>query len=43
MDRVVIVGGTGNISTSITRLLLAQGYDVTCFNRGKTHAEPVPP
>ena len=42
MKRVVIVGGTGNISTSITRLLLDQGYDVTCFNRGVTHAEPIP-
>ena len=42
MKRVVIVGGTGNISTSITRLLVEQGYDVTCFNRGVTHAEAIP-
>lgn len=32
--RVVVVGGTGNISTSIVRLLLEKGHDVTCFNRG---------
>jgi nucleoside-diphosphate-sugar epimerase len=28
------MGGTGHISTSIVRVLLAQGHDVTCFNRG---------
>ena len=32
--RVVIVGGTGNISSSIVRLLLEKGHDVTLFNRG---------
>ncbi len=42
MKRVVIVGGTGNISTSISRLLVEKGYDVTCFNRGKTKAEVIP-
>jgi len=35
MMRVVIVGGTGNISVSIVELLLEQGHDVTCFNRGQ--------
>lgn len=39
--RVVIVGGTGNISTSIVNLLLQQGHDVTCYNRGKTASVPV--
>ena len=34
--RVCVVGGTGNISTSIIRLLLEQGHEVTCFNRGKS-------
>lgn len=42
MKRVVIVGGTGNISTSITRLLVEKGYDVTCFNRGKNKVEIIP-
>lgn len=34
--KVGIVGGTGNISQSIVRLLLAQGHEVICFNRGET-------
>ena len=42
MKRVVIVGGTGNISTSISRLLVEKGYDVTCFNRGKNKSEIIP-
>ncbi|MCC7262545.1 MAG: NAD-dependent epimerase/dehydratase family protein [Candidatus Latescibacteria bacterium] len=38
--KVCIVGGTGNISTSIVRLLLAQGHEVTCFNRGQSGSLP---
>lgn len=38
--RICIVGGTGNISTSITRLLLAQGHDVTVYNRGQRGGVP---
>ena len=38
--KVCILGGTGNISTSIVRKLLAEGHDVTIFNRGQ-HA-PTP-
>jgi nucleoside-diphosphate-sugar epimerase len=34
--RVLIIGGTGLISTAITRLLVERGDDVTVFNRGKT-------
>lgn len=34
--KVVILGGTGNISKSIVKLLLRQGYDITCYNRGIT-------
>jgi nucleoside-diphosphate-sugar epimerase len=33
--RVCVIGGTGHISTSIVRVLLAQGHEVTCFNRGR--------
>lgn len=33
--KIGIVGGTGNISTSIVRLLLQQGHEVVCFNRGQ--------
>jgi uncharacterized protein YbjT (DUF2867 family) len=32
--KIGIVGGTGNISQAIVRLLLAQGHEVVCFNRG---------
>ena len=32
--KVCVVGGTGNISTSIVRLLVEQGHEVICFNRG---------
>jgi nucleoside-diphosphate-sugar epimerase len=35
---VLIVGGTGLISTSITRQLLREGFDVTLVNRGQTEA-----
>ncbi len=34
--KIVIVGGTGNISTSIVKLLLRQGHKVTCYNRGQS-------
>jgi nucleoside-diphosphate-sugar epimerase len=32
--KIGIVGGTGNISQSIVRLLVEQGHEVACFNRG---------
>ena len=32
--RVLIIGGTGLISTAITRFLLERGEDVTLYNRG---------
>jgi nucleoside-diphosphate-sugar epimerase len=33
---VLLVGGTGLISTEITRQLVAAGHDVTCYTRGET-------
>lgn len=39
MPRIVnalIIGGTGLISTAVTRLLLARGAKVTLFNRGRS-------
>jgi len=36
--RVVIVGGTGHISSSIVPELLDLGHEVTCFNRGNSNA-----
>jgi len=38
--KIAIVGGTGNISTSITKLLLTQGHEVTCYNRGQSGMVP---
>ncbi|WP_416841737.1 NAD-dependent epimerase/dehydratase family protein [Haloferax sp. DFSO52] len=35
---VLIIGGTGLISTGITRQAVAAGHDVTVFTRGKTEA-----
>jgi nucleoside-diphosphate-sugar epimerase len=32
--RVVVVGGTGNISTGVVRALLQYGHEVTVYNRG---------
>jgi len=36
--RILILGGTGLISTSITRELLKRGDDVTHYNRGRSEA-----
>jgi nucleoside-diphosphate-sugar epimerase len=38
--KIGIVGGTGNISQSIVRLLLKQGHEVVVFNRGQKAAIP---
>lgn len=40
--RVLIIGGTGLISTPITRLLAQQGAEVSVFNRAN-HPESLPP
>jgi nucleoside-diphosphate-sugar epimerase len=38
--RILFIGGTGTISTSVSALALARGHDLTIVNRGTT---PVPP
>ncbi|MCA1595464.1 MAG: NAD-dependent epimerase/dehydratase family protein [Chloroflexi bacterium] len=38
--KICIVGGTGNISMSIVRLLVKLGHEVTCFNRGRSGEPP---
>jgi nucleoside-diphosphate-sugar epimerase len=38
--KVCVVGGTGNISTSIVRLLIEVGHEVTVFNRGQSPGLP---
>jgi nucleoside-diphosphate-sugar epimerase len=35
--KVCIIGGTGHISTSITKLLIDCNYEVYCINRGKSN------
>lgn len=37
--KVLIIGGTGLISTGITRLLVERGDEVTLYNRGRTEAD----
>ena len=37
--RVLIIGGTGLISTAITRALIARGAAVTLYNRGQTESD----
>ncbi|MFC7098870.1 NAD-dependent epimerase/dehydratase family protein [Halobaculum marinum] len=36
---VLVIGGTGLISTGITRQLVDAGHDVTCFTRGQTETD----
>ena len=38
--KIGIVGGTGNISQPIVRLLLEKGHEVVVFNRGQTAKVP---
>jgi len=38
--KICVLGGTGNISTSIVRELVRLGHDVTCFNRGQQGRPP---
>jgi len=38
--RILILGGTGNISTSTTRQLIAAGHETVLVNRGKRPAIP---
>jgi nucleoside-diphosphate-sugar epimerase len=37
--KILIIGGTGNISTAITRALVERGDDVTLYNRGKSKVQ----
>jgi uncharacterized protein YbjT (DUF2867 family) len=40
--KVMVVGGTGNMSTGIVKLLVEKGYDVSIFCRGTSILEPHP-
>ena len=37
--RILIIGGTGIISTGISRMLIEQGYEVVLYNRGQRHSQ----
>jgi nucleoside-diphosphate-sugar epimerase len=39
--RVMVIGGTGNISREIVRALLERGHEVSVYNRGR-HRDPQP-
>lgn len=39
--KVLIVGGTGVISTAVVAEAIKQGYEVTCINRGHDHGNHV--
>lgn len=38
--KVIVIGGTGNISGAIVKRLLQQGNEVVCYNRGETSTLP---
>jgi nucleoside-diphosphate-sugar epimerase len=39
--RICIIGGTGHISTSLARILITYGHEVTCVTRGLSGEVPV--
>ena len=41
--KILFIGGTGNISSTITRQLVERGHEVHLLNRGKTSKHPLPP
>ena len=38
--KICVIGGTGNISSSIVSQLVKRGHDVYCFNRGLSGKVP---
>ena len=34
--KILLIGGTGSISTAISQQLIAEGHDLTLYNRGET-------
>ncbi|MBN2304610.1 MAG: SDR family oxidoreductase [Anaerolineae bacterium] len=37
--RILFIGGTGNISTSVSKLVVEQGFDLYLLNRGQTKVD----
>src|SRR4051794_28350754 len=40
--KILFIGGTGNISSTITRMLAEAGHEVDLLNRAKTSKYPLP-
>lgn len=40
--KIMILGGSGNISSAIVTQLLEKNHEVVCYNRGQNRAEPLP-
>jgi nucleoside-diphosphate-sugar epimerase len=40
--RILVIGGTGIISSAVTRLAVEHGHDVTVLNRGSSATRPLP-
>ncbi|WP_217614742.1 SDR family oxidoreductase [Cellulomonas sp. GbtcB1] len=40
--RLLVIGGTGVISSAVTRLAVERGFDVTVLNRGSSATRPLP-
>ena len=40
--RVLVIGGTGTISSAVTRLAVERGLDVTVLHRGSASSRPLP-
>jgi nucleoside-diphosphate-sugar epimerase len=40
--RILVIGGTGIISSAVTRLAVERGHDVTVLNRGSSVTRPLP-
>jgi nucleoside-diphosphate-sugar epimerase len=40
--RILVIGGTGIISSAVTRLAVERGHDVTVLNRGSRATRPLP-
>ena len=40
--KILFVGGTGNISSTLSRLVVERGHELHLLNRGKSHKHPLP-
>jgi predicted dinucleotide-binding enzyme len=40
--KILFIGGTGNISSTLSRLIVEQGHELHLVNRGKSSKYPLP-